>query len=137
MNKLFASKKGIPNEELRPYLTTPPPPLNPYIAKTLLKDDSQSDAMKEDIRSTGSHHSSSSAKQDRLITPEQKLFKTALMPYLLYERAEAVEALREYLLNIGVLDCQDGLRDASHGMSKKAMDAINILKAHCDAWVLF
>ncbi|KAL5505086.1 hypothetical protein ACEPAH_7749 [Sanghuangporus vaninii] len=98
---LFSCRDEVTEDELRPYLTTPPPPINPFIAKSLQtfpKDavttaGTEVDERIENVRET---------QQDE--RARSRVSKSTLVRYLLLARADAVVKLRSTFYNLARRD---------------------------------
>ncbi|KAH8110195.1 hypothetical protein DFH11DRAFT_1514696 [Phellopilus nigrolimitatus] len=86
----------IENEDLKPYLATPPPPFSPYVAKSLQVFASDAHASGPDDSENGpkvqfSEMDAEHSESRKMLSPVSKY---ALVRHLLHERSVAVSALR-------------------------------------------
>ncbi|KAL5520982.1 hypothetical protein ACEPAG_8904 [Sanghuangporus baumii] len=104
---LFSRRNEVTGDELRPYLTTPPPPINPFIAKSLQtfpKDAATTVDTEVDVVSIENTHEAQRGERAR-----SKISKSTLVRYLLLARADAVVKLRSTFRDLARRDRSEDL----------------------------
>lgn len=117
--------KSISDPELRLYLNTPPPSLNPYIAKAVAKDpflSADASQVQSSIANEGGEPSNSKKHKPKRIP------RSILVKYLLHERTEAVNALHLFLAGFDVASTE-GLPEVERA---KVENAMKFVKEHCE-----
>ncbi|KAL5532462.1 hypothetical protein ACEPAF_6032 [Sanghuangporus sanghuang] len=104
---LFPCRNEVTEDELRPYLATPPPPINPFIAKSLQtfsKDAVTTAGTEVDVESIENARETQRDERAR-----SRISKSTLVRHLLPARADAVVKLRSTFRDLARRDRSEDL----------------------------